>query len=308
MKKYLLIGGSGFIGKNLADKLSKEDSVIVADMVFNEMFVGNEKISFRPLNFVETVDFTPYLGGVDTVVHLICTVLPCDGTDNINNEIRENIFPTIDLLESMVRCGVKSILFISSGGTVYGEGKGKKQKESSLTQPICKYGAHKLMIEKYLHLYKIYHGINYKTIRLSNPYGSKLSTNAKQGAVSIIARNIIDNKPITVWGNGHNVRDYIHIHDAVSGIIAVDGYCGNNMVFNIGSGIGHSINEIIEIILKLLPNKNADIVYTPKRDCDVGESIMDISVIKRLTTWQPTIELEEGIKMFISQLVEELNL
>ena len=127
MKKYLILGGSGFIGRYIVETLCKNNRVIVADVRKRQEFDLWDN-------------------------HLVSTLLPEEGTEHIIAEVEQNIFPTIRLLDSMVRCNVEKIIFVSSGGTVYGEGNGRPINESSDKRPICNYGICKSIVEEYPHL------------------------------------------------------------------------------------------------------------------------------------------------------------
>ena len=169
MKRILVLGGNGFLGKYIVERLSNDNEVIVADYNIEHT---NEKpqIKYRKINFIECEDFDDYLKDVDMVIHLISTITANDRTDNIKKEIEDNVFPTIKLLDSMVKNNVKDIMFVSSGGTVYGNHDLNPILEDEPKKPICNYGIIKNLIENYLYLYKQYYGINYKTVRLANPY------------------------------------------------------------------------------------------------------------------------------------------
>jgi len=296
MKKYLVLGGSGFIGRNIVRQLCKENFVVVADKIENVEFKYNSRVSFMQLDFVKTTDFTTYLEGVNTVVHLISTEIPSDGTDNINKEISENVFPTINLLNSMVGIGVKNLLFVSSGGTIYGElYDGQKAQEDIFEEPICKYAMHKLMIEKYLHLYHTYHQLDYKILRLANPYCYEVEHNRKQGLIPILIDKMLSGEIISVWGDGENVRDYIYMEDVICAFIAVEKYSGEEHIFNVGTGKGYSINEIIAMIMKKLKLETVEVIYEKRRTCDVRRNVLNISLITSCTRWIPRISIEEGI-------------
>ena len=304
MKKYLVLGGSGFIGGYLVKELAKSNYVLVADVIPKQDAQYGPNVEYQYLNFVETQDFSSYLQGVDTVVHLVSTVFPEDGTANINKEIEKNIFPTINLLEDMVKAEVKKIIFISSGGTVYGEKNRLPIRESDDQLPVCKYGVYKLIIEKLLHLYKRYHNLEYRVVRLSNPYSEKVRKGRLQGIIPIFIHKILRRETITVWGDGNNVRDYIYIQDAINAILAVNNYVGEENIFNIGSGVGYSICNIIDLIVKILNCEYPKVVYEKKRTCDVRQNILDVSLIKKCTGWEAKTDVETGIGKCISALLE----
>lgn len=303
MKKYLVLGGSGFIGRHIVKKLSEKNKVLVADLFSSEEFTCNSNITFVKLDFINTKNFDSYLKDIDTVIHLISTIVPEEGTNNINKEIEENIFPTINLLDSMVNMGVSDIIFMSSGGTIYGESNNEKISEDKNKIPICKYAVQKLMIENYLSLYGIYNGINYKVIRAANPYSCEVKKNKMQGLIPILINRIISSQNITIWGNGENIRDYIYIDDLIEAFIAVDKYEGKEKIFNVGTGKGYSINQILRVIKDELGNYDAKVLYEKERICDVRNNVLDISLIKECTGWHPKISIEDGIKLCIENSI-----
>lgn len=307
MKRYLVLGGNGFIGRNIVKKLCRENEVVIADLNLNDEFKDNENIKFLQLDFVNTKDFRPYLKDIDTVIHLISTILPSEGTDNINKEIQENIFPTINLLDSMVSIGVMNILFMSSGGTVYGDTNNETIDENTSTVPICKYAVNKLMIEYYLHLYSIYHKLNYKVIRAANPYSSEVKQNKMQGLIPVLINKVISQEDITIWGDGTNIRDYIYIDDLVDAFMAIDEYFGEEKIFNVGTGKGYSINQVLSFIKDSLNTDNVNISYEKERACDVKSNVLDISRIKECTGWSPKVGILEGIRLSVESLKEHLQ-
>ncbi len=305
MRTFLVLGGSGFIGSHLVKKLMIENRVIIADRMEPKDLTQNENVEFMCLNFSKNEDFEKYLHDVNVVIHLISTVVPENGTDNINEEIEANIFPTIKLLDEMVKAGTKEILFVSSGGTVYGEGIDEPFLETSYRNPICKYAVHKMMIEQYMHLYKHYHGIEYKVVRLSNPYGINARLNKKQGIIPIIIDKAIKNEKMVIWGDGKNERDYIFIDDAVDGIYEVLKYNGGKCVFNIGFGESHNLNQILQII-KRNPNlPNVSVEHEPERLCDVEKNVLNVDLARRELGWSAKIDLESGIERLINQMVSQ---
>jgi len=207
------------------------------------------------------------------------------------------VFPTTILLDNAAKLN-KEIVFISSGGTVYGEND-NPNKETDDTSPICNYGISKLLIEKYLKLYSHFYGMKYKIIRLSNPYSEKVYHGKKQGVIPIIIDNILNNSPIAIWGE-NQIRDYIYIDDAINGIISVLNYQGSLHAFNIGSGEGHALNDVIKLAETKL-NKKARLEEYPPRKCDVNTNILDITRVKQETGWTPSVSLSKGIDIIVEQ-------
>ena len=298
MKKCLILGGSGFIGKPLVKELTKEHSVVSYSLEYVEEFQGNERVTSVVGDFTKENNFKGLLDGIDTVYHLVSTTLPSDRTDHIPQEIQDNIIPTIKLLEAMVECGVKNIIFASSGGTVYGESDHYLSSETDPLSPKSSYGLQKCIIEDYLKFYGLKYDIQYKIARISNPYGIGQNINKPQGVIPIFLNRIANQKPITIYGDGEVVRDYIYMDDVIRALIQLGKYDGKEHVFNVGSGKGHSLNEIMQIMRKII-GEEISVEYIPNRNCDVKVSVLNTSRIKAEIEWQAEVELWEGITMIL---------
>ena len=301
MKRYLLLGGSGFIGSRLAVSLSlKNEVVVVGHRPEPNIVLPNSQ--YRQLDYTRCEDFTDYIKDVDVIVHLVSTIVPSETTDDITMEIERNVTPTIALLRDASRLN-KKVLFISSGGAVYGENK-KKNKENGPTNPICNYGIIKLMIEKYFVLFHDYYGLDYRIVRPSNPYSELVFHNKKQGIIPVVIENILNDLPMTIYGN-RQVRDYIYIDDLVDGINAVLEYSGDRRIFNIGTGVGSSIGEVIGMIEKKLCKK-LQVDWRPMRKCDVMNNVLDVSLIEQETGWAPKVSLPNGINRVVNNRLREM--
>lgn len=290
--RYLLLGGSGFIGTYLAKELAKQHSVVVIGHQ-PTVFFSDKNIEYRQLDFVKCRDFSKYIQDVDVIVHMVSTTTPTDRTDGLNAEIDANLIPSIKLFDDASKLG-KTVVFISSGGAIYGE-SAKKNRENDALNPICSYGIVKLAIEKYLEMYGRYFGLNYKIIRPSNPYDENIQHEKKQGIVPVIIDCALNGKELALYGSDQTVRDYIHISDLIEGIKAVLDYKGKEKIFNIGTGRGYTTREVIDEIEKQT-GKKIKIKMSPMRKCDAKENVLDISLINKETGWEPKISLGEGIK------------
>jgi len=298
--KALVLGGSGFIGQSMIAMLFGDRPVLIADRVA-PAGPQNANITYLPLDFASG-DFSSYLRGVNLIVHLISTVAPNAGTSTLVDEIAENLIPTVRLLDDVVRTReAPKLLFISSGGTVYGEGGRFPVTERDAASPICTYAAHKLAIEKYLHLYNVHHGLDYRIARLSNPYSSRAYTAGKPGAIPTFIEQMRKGKAVTVWGDGEQRRDFIHIDDAINAIGAILSYSGPERLFNVGTGIGTSVNELIALIASELGVISPTVRHIAARACDVQKNQLDISLLRTCTGWEPRIPLNEGIRRCIEE-------
>lgn len=300
MKKYLLLGGNGYIGRYLAERIAMENEVVVADKNIEKCGkCGN--IEYKNIDFINCNNFDEYLCDIDVVIHLISTIFPNDNLENIEKDITENVFPTLRLLRDICKKKDTKIIFLSSGGTVYGEHNRVPIKENEIKMPICNYGIIKENIEKYLELYSNYMNLNYRVIRLSNPYSEKIKNGRKQGIIPIVIDQIINGDIIKIYGDGNEVRDYIYIDDAIDAIMEIINYGGEEKVFNVGTGKGYSINELLELITEDLKDYKVNIEHLDNRKCDVSYNILDITCINKETGWYPKISLEQGIKKVINE-------
>jgi UDP-glucose 4-epimerase len=198
----------------------------------------------------------------------------------------------------MKKKGIQKIIFISSGGTVYGVPQNIPISENHPTDPICSYGITKLTIEKYLNLYKNLHGIRPVTLRLANPYGPRQRIETAQGAIAAFLHFAMTNQPIKVWGDGTVVRDYIFVDDVAEAFVAALSYQGDQTTFNIGSGVGYSLMQLIQKVEGLFGRK-MQVDYRPFRKFDVPTNILCIRKAMEQLKWSPRTDIDTGLAKMI---------
>ena len=184
----------------------------------------------------------------------------------------------------------------SSGGTVY-RNPAKYPRSARFpppTEPTCSYGICKFAIEKYLQLYHHLHGLDYCVLRLSNPFGERQRISTAQGAVSVFLYKALNDEMIEIWGDGTVVRDYFHVSDAATAFLKAAKYEGEPRIFNIGSGMGRSLNEILATIESILGRQVAR-TYLPGRPFDVPVNVLDITKARDTLGWQPMTCFEAGV-------------
>jgi UDP-glucose 4-epimerase len=176
--------------------------------------------------------------------------------------------------------------------------------EENQTNPICSYGICKLTIEKYLKLFKQLHNLDCVIIRPSNPFGSRQNPFGIQGVISVFLGKILRNEPIQIWGSGEVVRDFIYVEDLVDALYRAINYNKTAHVFNIGSGKGHSLNNLLAI-MRNVTGRDFSVTYASSRTYDVPEIYLDITKATKELNWVPRTSLEQGIKHtwdFVSNL------
>ena len=299
--KIILLGGAGFIGTNLALYLAKDPSntVTVADrhpayfQPFGKLGFPNVKTVLS--DFYAEVDYDALLAGQDVVYHLISTSMPTNSNKHIPEELKANVLLSANLFEACVRQKIKKVVFISSGGTVYGKEAACPLSEKTPTSPITSYGVQKVTIEKLLYLYSYMYGLDYRIIRLANPYGPYQRPNGELGAVTTFTYKALRGETIEVYGDGSVVRDFIYIDDAIRGIQNIVNGNNRDRLFNLGSGKGTSIRQVLETIERALDVK-VQVKYTEARKVDVPANYLDIHRYEAAFGSLNPISLEEGIR------------
>lgn len=306
----LILGAAGFIGTNLTFNLSKnkDDKITLVDKN-KEYFVNIEKkclknVTIKEASLDEKMDFS-ILDGQDIVYHLVSSNVPTTSNQHISLDIQANVLFSSYLFDACVEHSVKKVVFISSGGTVYGKEATCPLSEETPTNPISSYGIQKITIEKLLYLYNYMYGLDYRIIRLANPYGPYQRPNGVLGAVTTFTYKAIKREEIQVYGDGSVVRDYIYIDDAINAIIKVVNGENKHHTFNLGCGYGTSIKELLLMIEKAL-GIELKIVYRAGRTVDVPVNYLDISRYEKYYGKLNPISLEEGIKRTAKFMKEEL--
>lgn len=302
----LVLGGAGFIGRHLCAALIHAGHQVTSlDLLpagGRVAWPDIPGVSWRSGDFTNVVDTAAALVEVELVVHLISTTLPKSSNDNPLYDLQENVGGTLQLLDLMVRQPNRPrIIFLSSGGTIYGVPRQIPIPEEHPTEPLCAYGIGKLAIEKYLALYQHLHGLDYRVLRLANPYGEHQSYRSSQGVIPVFLYKALQGEAIEVWGDGTVIRDYIYIDDAVQAIMATICYDGPERIFNIGDGKGYSLNELIDITRRLVAN-DIPCTYLSTRACDVPVNILNISRARQELGWQPVTALERGMTRLLEHL------
>lgn len=300
-KRCVIIGGTGFLGMNTAKALLNAGcSVVIIDKKMSKKYLFPEIFEFIDLHIFDYKN-KDKLGSVlrkdDILFHFASSTLPGSSPDQIEKGISNDIVGSIGLFRAAVKKDVSKIIFASSGGTVYGDVKINPIIENTLNNPKCFYGVSKLLVEKYLKLFHVLYGIDYVIYRISNAYGPGQNPDSNQGLIANVIGKMLKNKPINIYGEGQTIRDYIFIDDIANAFLrAANNNVIKNDVFNIGTGIGYSVAEVVEKISKTLKVK-PQIIREENRKCDVKINILDSNKFKMISGWEPKIDIEQGIEM-----------
>jgi UDP-glucose 4-epimerase len=235
--------------------------------------------------------------GSEIVFHLLGGTNPEVSNKDPIADLQINTVASVWLLELCRAAAVRKVVFLSSGGTVYGIPSVVPTPETAPTDPISAYGINKLMVEKYLHLYHHLHGLRTIVVRAANPFGPYQSPYRRQGVVAALIEMYLAGRPVELWGDGHVVRDFVYISDLVEALVRAAHYDGPHQIMNIGSGVGRSLLELVRSIGIALDMPHATIIHKPARRADVPSNVLDISLARSELDWEPRTEWITGLQI-----------
>lgn len=304
-RRIVVLGGLGFMGSHICRELSARGYAV---RIFDKLYASRELISDFERN-VEVVagdisrphDVLSAVADADVVVHLVHTTVPGSSMNDPEYDITSNVIASVRWLSRLGETKVRRVLYFSSGGTVYGVPQSNLIDESHQTNPISSYGITKLAIEKYISMYASMSGVEYCLIRPSNVYGAGQRLHIGQGVIGVMAHRALRGEPLELWGAGESLRDYLHIEDMTAATLALLNYHGPHRIFNVSSGRGHSVLDIIAILRDQLGSL-PEVVRKPTRGFDVPVNVLDSSRLHAETGWSPKVGLEEGIARTIAWL------
>jgi UDP-glucose 4-epimerase len=304
-RSHLIIGGAGFIGRHVALQLSRlgDDVLLVGRHPPAGQIPegGSGRIAFELIE-LGSADWDRLVAKVDVVHHYAWGSLPASANANPGGDLLGNVGPLISLLEALQRRGEGRVIFSSSGGTVYGRPQQIPVPEDHALAPINAYGAGKATAEIYLSLFRSMHGMDCRIARISNPFGAGQNISRGQGAVTTFIQHAMADERITIWGTGAVVRDYIHISDAAKCLaILANAPRHSEYIFNVGSGVGISLNEIVAELEACL-GRALNVKRTEPRPIDVPVSVLSIDRAREILGWSPTLSFSEGILRTLTDL------
>ncbi|MCM3747649.1 NAD-dependent epimerase/dehydratase family protein [Paenibacillus pasadenensis] len=308
MTACLLLGGAGFIGSNLAELLHEQGhQVSIYDRNVEEK-VESSSYDLIEGNFFEEQELERIIENHDVVIHLISSIAPASSMDNPRLGYEKDVIKALELLE-ICRSQSKKIIFISSGGTVYGRQDASPIRVEASTYPVNHYGITKLAIEKIMLMYNDLYQMENIILRVANPYGRGQIPNKRIGAISVFIDHILTGKTISIYGDGSTVRDYIEITDVCQAIALAVNYRVRSEVipvFNVGTGTGISIKDIIRKIEEET-YVEAQTQYLESRSFDVDYNVLDISQTVLELGFKPSIEINRGIQQCVWEFTSRIE-
>jgi UDP-glucose 4-epimerase len=295
--RVLVLGGNGFIGSHLVEALVADGAHV--RVLTRSRCQENQPIhgvDYRYADFTDSASLAESLVDVDIVIHLISTTVPTTANLDPIADIKGNLLSTVRLLQQMRDQGISRLVFLSSGGTVYGDAKTIPIPEEHERNPVSSYGIVKVAIENYIAMFSAQHGLKSLVLRVSNPYGPRQGHLGVQGVIPTFFQRIIAGDEIRIWGDGSSVRDYLYVSDLVLCIVQ-----GINKdlagVYNVGSGQGVPLRDILSLIEEIsgIP---ANVNFLPPRGFDVKKVVLDISKVRKALEWEPSVSLLEGCERY----------
>lgn len=304
MKTILLLGGFGFIGSNILSYIDEHFINTYEVIVFDKYLTHYHGLNFKCVKKVYAGDFSNenniasifQENQIDLIFHALSSTVPST-SQNAQYDVESNLIPTLRLLELMIKYHIKDIVYLSSGGAIYGDFLQKVHNEEDAVYPKSSYGIIKLAIEKYLLSYSELYGLNTLILRLSNPYG-RFHYNEKQGIINIAIRKALKKEIFQIWGTGNGIKDYIFIEDVCEILFQLISGGVTTNVFNVASGNANSVNDIIQIIKKQIPSFSSEHIQPSLLDIQNFE--LDITKLRKQLGGYKFTSFQEGIKQTIN--------
>lgn len=294
--KALVIGGNGFIGSHLVDHLVELGwEVNVLDLYERRYDPIPSSVRYIKGGLSQDYLVREALTGMQVVFHLAWATIHEISNQDPAADVRENLIPSIHLIEACQRADVQRIVFTSSGGTVYGPAQEIPISETHPTNPINGYGITKLAVEKYLQMFHRLNGLDYVILRPSVPYGPRQNPLGKQGVVSVFLYRVAHGLPIKIWGDGDIIRDYFYISDLIQALVAsARQELGDHRIINIGGQKEISLIQLLELVQETVGHK-AQLSFEPARKFDAPMVLLDTSRANRILKWYPEVDIKRGL-------------
>lgn len=305
-KKALVTGGGGFIGSHLSKALLESGLEVI---ILDNLSMGRKENIPEGAIFIEgdilnVNDVKEAMSGVDIIFHEAAKVSVRSSIGGFYDDADTNIMGTINLLRVCAQSKVKKFVFASSMA-VYGDSpKPHPVSENYTLDPLSPYGIGKLASEKYCLNICEQLGMNAVILRYFNTYGAKQTLTPYVGVITIFINKLLAGESPVVFGDGGQVRDFVYVGDIVEANLRAMEYEGGNDIFNIGSGIGHSVSDIANLLSSKI-NSEVPILYAEEQVGEIKNSIADISKASMLLNYSPRgvldIQIDEVISWYSSK-------
>ncbi|MFC2162822.1 NAD-dependent epimerase/dehydratase family protein [Candidatus Altiarchaeota archaeon] len=299
--RVLVTGGAGFIGSNIVDLLiaSGHDVAVVDNLSTGKRENLDPSAEFHEVDITgDALDDVFAKVKPEAVIHEAAQINVRDSVENPAFDASVNVLGSINLLECLRRHDVGKIVYASSGGAVYGEPEQNPCDESHSINPLCPYGASKYAVEKYLFIYNVNYGIDYTILRYSNVYGPRQDPLGEAGVVAIFTNKMLAGQSPMIFGDGDQTRDFVYVGDVAQANLLALNAKTEDRIFNIGSGVESSVNDVTGHLLELTGSK-ANPEHGPEVKGEVRNICLDIGRARSQLAWDPKVGLGHGLKMTV---------
>lgn len=306
-RRALVTGGAGFIGSTVADLFLAEGwtvdiiddlssgkrSNVPAQATFHETDIRSEETA-------RLIESTPF----DVIVHLAAQIDVRRSVADPQHDASVNILGTLNILEALRRSGRGAstrVAFSSTGGAIYGDLVTPPNREAFPKDPDSPYAIAKLAVEHFLAYYRRVHKFDTVAVRFGNVYGPRQDPHGEAGVIAIFCGRILAGRPMTIFGDGTQTRDYVHVSDVASAIFRVatgplpKGVALDDLAFNVGTGVATSVNEVAQTLLEV-SGTNTPIEYAPARPGELQHSCLAVDKARTVLGWTPKMSLAEGLR------------
>jgi len=294
-----VIGGGGFIGAYLIDALiASGREVFVLGRKPQPSLPIHAKASYAQCDYANRELLRSQIKYVDEIIDLAYATVPQTSFLDPIFDLQSNLPSSVGLLEEALNVGqLKTILYVSSGGTVYGQVSQLPITEETPTSPLSPYGITKLTVERYMLMYHKLHNLPAVVVRPANAYGKGQKPFTGQGFIATAMGATLQRKPATIFGENGTVRDYVHVKDVASGILAALNHGQKGNVYNIGSGLGRNNREILAQIDQISKPEGFEVSIEVQnsRAFDVPANVLNFGKLLACSGWLPKVDFNEGV-------------
>ncbi len=304
--KILVTGGAGFIGSHIVDLLVENNhSIIIIDNLSSgkrENINNKAKFYQEDLRNYDKIKDIFKVEKPEIIYHLAAQIDVRKSVDDPLEDAKTNILATLNLLELSIKYKIKHFIFSSTGGAIYGDTENIPTTEEEKELPVSPYGCAKLTVEKYLNYYNKVHNLKYTCLRYSNVYGPRQNSHGEAGVIAIFINNMLNNKTPKIFG-GSQTRDFIFVKDvARANLLALSDEKSDT--YNVGTSLNLSINELFNKINFFFSNSFQPIIEPMKKGEQMNSCISYEKINKHLN-WNPSINLNEGLKLTFEWFTEK---
>lgn len=296
--RVLVTGGAGFIGSHLVDALVRDGASV---SVLDDLSTGKripENAAFTRGNVREYFMTLVRRERAEVLIHLAARVSVRSSLEDPLEDASVNVLGSLSALEAAAAGGARRVILASSGGTIYGEGGGRPCREDDPLEPRSPYGAAKVAMESYAALYAR-RGLEITCLRLANVYGPRQDPEGESGVVARFMARLLDGRPLELFGDGRQVRDYVFVEDVVRAFLtAIDGPAG---IYNVGTGVGTDLLGLIERLERVL-GRRAWVERRPPIEGELRGNVLDVRRARESLGWAPRVSLDEGLALTADRL------